>query len=114
MAHFAKVNNGIVESVIVADQEYIDNLVDISPGEWIQTSYNTKGGVHSEDGTLLRKNYAGVGFHYDGTGFYQPQPYPSWTLNSESYLWEAPSSHPDDGKFYTWDESAKGWQEVDG
>jgi len=113
MAHYAKVLNQEVVNVIVTEQNYIDIFTDTSPGEWIQTSYNTYGGVHTDGGTPLRKNYAGIGFYYDGTGFYQPQPYPSWTLNSESYLWEAPSSHPDDGKFYTWDESAKGWQEVD-
>ena len=62
MAHFAKVLNGKVEKVIVAEQEFIDNMTDTSPGNWIQTSYNTYGGVHSDGGTPLRKNYAGIGY----------------------------------------------------
>ena len=114
MAHYAKVVNGIVTKVIVAEKEFFDTFIDSSPGDWIQTSYNTHGGKHSDGGTPLRKNYAGEGYHYDGTGFYAPQPYDSWTLNKTSYLWEAPSPRPDDGKEYVWDESAKGWQEVDG
>mgnify|MGYP001379523406 CR=1 FL=1 len=113
MAHYAKVKDGIVTQVIVAEADYFETFVDNSPGEWVQTSYNTYGGVHTDGGTPLRKNYAGIGFHYDGTGFYQPQPYPSWTLNSKSYIWEAPVAHPNDGEFYIWDESAKGWQKVD-
>lgn len=112
MAHFAKVQDGIVTSVIVAEQEFIDNLVDIEAGRWIQTSYNTRGGKHLDGGTPLRKNYAGVGYHYDGTGFYEPQPYNSWTLNKTTYLWEAPKDYPDDGKVYMWDESKTDWVEV--
>lgn len=114
MAHYAKVVDGIVTKVIVAEKEFFDTFIDSSPGDWIQTSYNTHGGKHSDGGTPLRKNYAGEGYHYDGTGFYAPQPFDSWTLNKTSYLWEAPSPRPDDGKEYVWDESAKGWQEVDG
>ena len=76
MAHFAKVVNGIVEQVIVAEQEFINNFVDSSPGEWIQTSYNTFAGEHKLGGTPLRKNYAGIGDTYDKTrdAFYAPQP----------------------------------------
>tara|TARA_B100000953_G_scaffold262314_1_gene228509 strand:- start:538 stop:903 length:366 start_codon:yes stop_codon:yes gene_type:complete len=116
MAHYAKVNNGIVETVIVADADFFDNFVDDSPGKWIQTSYNTKGGVHLLGGTPLRKNYAGTGFVYDSTldAFYEPQPYASWTLNESTCLWEAPIARPD-SQHYHWDESiyqgdnTKGW-----
>ena len=112
MAHYAKVLDGKVIDVIVADEEFINTFVDNTPGEWIQTSYNTWGGQHSADGTPLRKNFAGVGFHYDGIGFYEPQPFSSWTLNNTTYLWEAPKDYPDDGKVYMWDESKKDWVEA--
>ena len=110
MSHFAKVENGIVTQVIVAEQDQIDNLT----GEWVQTSYNTYGGKHLDGGTPLRKNFAGIGFHYDKSkdAFYTPQPYASWTLNSTSFLWEAPEAYPSDGKIYTWDEDSKKWVEV--
>ena len=92
MAHFAKVNNGVVVQVIVAEPEFFDIFVDSSPGEWLQTSYNTHGGVHANGGTPLRKNYAGVGFTYDSTldAFIPPKPYASWTLNEDTCLWDAP------------------------
>ena len=118
MSHYAKVLNQIVQKVIVADEEFFDTFVDNSPGSWIQTSYNTRGGVHyqpnsntpSDDQSLaLRKNFAGVGYHYDGTGFYAPQPYNSWTLNSTSYLWEPPVANPNDGKTYNWNETDQQW-----
>jgi hypothetical protein len=108
MAHFAKVVNGIVEQVIVAEQEFINNFVDSSPGEWIQTSYNTFAGEHNLGGTPLRKNYAGIGDIYDKTrdAFYAPQPYKSWTLNETTCHWEPPVTKPDDGNIYAWNESA--------
>ena len=83
MAHYAKVEDSLVTKVIVAEPEFFDTFVDSSPGKWIQTSYNTYGGVHSDGGTPLRKNYAGIGFTYDATkdAFIAPQPYSSWTLN---------------------------------
>ena len=111
MAHFAKVNNGIVEQVIVAEPEFFDTFVDSSPGQWIQTSYNTHGGVHLLGGTPLRKNYAGIGFTYDATkdAFIPPKPYASWTLNEDSCLWEAPVAYPDDGEDYVWDEPTTAW-----
>lgn len=114
MAHFAKVLDGIVQRVIVAEQDYIDQLVETQPGEWIQTSYNTRGGVHSGGGTPLRKNFAGIGYHYDAAAdaFYEPQPYPSWTLNTTSYVWEPPVAHPGDGE-YTWNEETTSWDEVE-
>ena len=108
MAHFAKVNNGIVEQVIVAEPEFFQNFVDSSPGEWIQTSYNTQGGVHTAGGTPLRKNYAGIGYTYDSQrdAFIPPKPYASWVLNEETCLWESPIPYPTDGKSYDWDEAA--------
>lgn len=114
MAHFAKVNNGTVVQVIVAEPEFFNTFVDSSPGQWIQTSYNTYGGVHTNGGTPLRKNYAGIGFTYDSVrdAFIPPKPYASWTLNEDTCLWDSPIAYPDDGKFYTWDEDAQQWNEV--
>ena len=114
MAHFAKVNNGIVEQVIVAEPEFFDTFVDSSPGTWIQTSYNTYGGVHKLGGTPLRKNYAGIGYTYDAQkdAFISPKPYASWTLNEDTCLWEPPTPHPNDDKLYTWNESTTSWVEI--
>jgi hypothetical protein len=108
MAHFAKVVDGIVEQVIVADtKEWCEaNL----GGEWVQTSYNTVGNVHPE-GRPLHKNYAGIGYSWDGEGFAAPQPYPSWSLDLFSYLWQAPVAMPEDGKIYKWDEATTSWVE---
>ena len=115
MAHFAKVDQGIVINVIVAETEFFDTFVDTSPGQWIQTSYNTKGGVHRLGGTPLRKNYAGVGYSYDQTldAFIPPKLYNSWTLNETSCLWEPPTPKPNDGKFYKWEESTTSWVEIE-
>ena len=99
MSHFAKINeNGIVQEVIVAEREFIDSLEDSSI--WIQTSYN-----HN-----IRKQYAGLGYTYDKTNdvFITPQPFPSWSLDS-NFDWQAPVSKPDDGKSYTWNEDTKSW-----
>jgi hypothetical protein len=113
MSHFAKVNNGIVEQVIVAEPEFFETFVDSSPGQWIQTSYNTYGGQHPE-GRPLRKNYAGVGFTYDSVrdAFIPPQPFASWVLNEDTCLWDAPTPMPTDGKNYRWDEPTTAWIEV--
>jgi hypothetical protein len=113
MSHFAKVLDGKVVQVIVAEQEFFNTFIDSSPGEWIQTSYNTRGNQHPE-GRPLRANYAGVGFTYDKANdvFYAPQPYPSWTLNTATWLWEAPVALPTDGKLYVWDEPTVSWKEV--
>ena len=114
MAHFAKVTDGKVTQVIVAEPEFFETFVDSSAGEWIQTSYNTYGGVHSLGGTPLRKNYAGIGFTYDRTrdAFIPPQPFASWALNEETCLWEAPTAMPIDGKRYRWDEPTISWVEI--
>ena len=109
MAHFAKVSNGVVVQVIVAEPEFFQTFVDTSPGEWIQTSYNTHGGQHPE-GRPLRKNYAGIGFTYDRTrdAFIPPKPYASWILNDTTCLWDAPTPMPTDG-VYTWNETTQSW-----
>ena len=114
MAHYAKVNNGIVEQVIVAELEFFNTFVDSSPGAWVQTSYNTFGGVHLNGETPLRKNYAGIGYTYDITkdAFIPPKPYASWTLVEATCQWQAPVAYPDDGKLYNWDESSTNWVEA--
>jgi hypothetical protein len=114
MSHFAKVTDGKVTQVIVAEKEFFDTYVDSTPGEWIQTSYNTQGGVHKLGGTPLRGNYAGIGYTYDRTNdvFYAPQPFASWVLNNTTWSWEAPVAMPTDDKKYAWDEAVKNWVEV--
>ena len=129
MSHFAKVVDGIVEQVIVAEQDFIDTLPDSDA--WVQTSYNTRGGKHyapnshdEDGGVALRKNYAGPGYTYDTTrdAFYAPQPYPSWLLDEDTCYWDAPVPHPNkdateenppDGKDYVWDESIVNWKEIE-
>lgn len=114
MAHFAKINKeNIVEQVIVAEQDFIDSGAVGDSSTWIQTSYNTQGGKHINGGTPLRKNYAGIGYTYDRKrdAFIPPQPYPSWTLNQETCLWDSPIPQPEDGKFYVWDEEKVEWVE---
>jgi hypothetical protein len=113
MAHFARVNaQGIVEQVIVAEQDFIDVLPDAT--SWVQTSYNTYGGVHANGGTPLRKNYAGIGYTYDAgrDAFISPKPYAQWILNEDTCLWEAPTQMPNDDKTYRWDEQQGNWAEV--
>lgn len=126
MGHYAKVVNGTVTKVIVAEASFFNNFVDDSPGKWIQTSYNTRGGIHyqpnsntpSEDQTkALRGNYAGIGYTYDSSldAFYPPKPFESWLLNTGSYLWEAPVPHPTGdatGSYtgsYQWNEDTTNW-----
>lgn len=110
MSHFAKVENGIVTKVIVAEQDVIDS--GIFGNGWIQTSYNTKGGQHPEN-RPLRKNYASVGFTYDSDrdAFIPPKPFPSWTLNEDTCLWVSPISYPDNSKQYEWNEKTLSWIE---
>lgn len=112
MSHFARVNaQGIVEQVIVAEQDFIDTLSDKT--SWVQTSYNTRGGQHPE-GRPLRKNYAGIGYSYDSVrdAFIPPKPYASWVLNENTCLWDAPTPYPTDGKTYNWDENTQQWVEI--
>ncbi len=122
MAHFAKVRKRKVVQVIVAEQDFIDNLVDTEPGRWVQTSYNTRGGVHLTGGTPLRKNYARIGDTYDivRDAFISPKPFDSWTLNESTCLWEAPVAMPtaDAGSeseyesIYSWNEDDLDWDLV--
>ena len=120
MAHFAKVCDGKVVQVIVAEPEFFDTFVDSSPGEWIQTSYNTRGGVHygqdgqPDGGVALRGNYAGIGYVYDRNNdvFYPPSPFPSWTLDNTTWSWHPPVPIPTDGKVYNWNEEGQNWVEV--
>jgi hypothetical protein len=113
MAHYAKVVDGIVTQVIVAEADFFDTFVDSSPGQWIQTSYNTHGGQHPE-GRPLRKNYAGIGYTYDSVrdAFIPPKPLASWVLDEETCQWEAPVAYPTDGKNYLWDEPTTSWIEI--
>lgn len=121
MAHYAFLDdNNTVTEVIVGKDEGEDGV------DWEQhygafrgqvckrTSYNTNGGIHSNGGIPLRKNYAGIGFTYDAgrDAFISPQPYPSWVLNEESCQWKAPLPNPDDGQLYQWDEDAGDWAMV--
>lgn len=118
MSHFAQVKNGIVEQVIVADQDFIDTLPDKQ--DWIQTSYNTHGNVHygpdgkPDGGVPLRANYAGIGYTYDSLEdvFIAPKQYPSWLLNTATWEWQAPTPMPKDGKEYQWDEATESWVEI--
>lgn len=114
MGHFAKVVDGKVTQVIVAEPEFFQTFVDSSPGQWIQTSYNTQGNKHLLGGTPLRGNFAGIGFAYDAQAdaFIPPQPFGSWVLSPKTFLWEAPVAMPTDGKPYAWDEATKSWKEI--
>jgi hypothetical protein len=110
MGHYAKVENGIVTQVIVADgPDWCEKTLG---GEWVQTSYNTFGGVHSGGKFPIHKNYAAIGDVFDGIGFSKPQPFPSWILNKDTYLWEAPSEPPTNDKAYSWDESTLSWIDI--
>ena len=118
MSHYAKCLDGKVLQVIVAEKEFFDTFVDSSPGEWIQTSYNTRGNIHygpdgePDGGVALRGNYAGIGYTYDRQNdvFYALQPYASWTLSQTTWLWEPPVAYPTDENQYVWDEVTVGWK----
>ena len=121
MAHFAKVVDGKVTEVIVAEQDHIDTLSDKE--SWVQTSYNTRGGVHYQPNThipsedqskSLRGNYAGIGDIYDSVNdvFYKSQPYNSWTLNTTTWQWDPPTLKPDDTNIYKWNEETQNWDKI--
>jgi hypothetical protein len=131
MAHFAKVDlNNVVTDVLVIDQAEINTGNWGDPASWLQTSYNTRGGVYYTPNTntpdpdqskAFRKNYAGIGYTYmqygpEGEGFSPPRPYPSWTLNSFSYQWDAPVPMPVPNfpPVYVWNESTLSWDLVPG
>jgi hypothetical protein len=120
MAHFAELdeNNTVTRVLVVGDeeehrgQEFLADDLGLG-GTWIQTSYNTHANVHSDGGTPLHMNYAGVGYTWDGTGFAAPQPYGSWVLNETTFRWEAPTPYPVNGNphgyAYAWDEDTTSW-----
>ena len=129
MAHFAKIglNSKVIGVHAVNNSDLLngDGVEDETVGRqfleslhgwplWVQTSYNTRGGVHHLDGTPLRKNYAGIGMIWDEDRdmFYSKQPYPSWTLNESTGQWDAPTPRPDDGKKYQWNEGTTSWDEI--
>ena len=123
MSHYAKVKDGIVQQIIVAEEDFFETFTDDTAGSWIQTSYNTRGGKHydadgvEDDGTPLRKNYAEINGIYDigRDAFYSQQPYPSWTLNETSCIWECPVATPSDydGANYIWNEEDQSWDAVE-
>ena len=123
MSHFAEIDNdGKVLRVIVAEQDFIDSGTVGDASNWVQTSYNTRSGVHYDpnsktpDGEIaLRKNYAGVGYTYDTSrdAFISPKPYPSWVLNEGTCQWNAPVDYPDDGEIYRWKEDTISWEEIE-
>ena len=129
MAYFAEIDdsNIVLQVIVVDDKDTQDKsgnevesvgakyLSDGFGGTWKRTSYNTYGGVHKLSGTPFRKNYAGIGFIYDETrdAFYESNPYPSWTLNEDTCIWDPPTAHPDDGKFYEWNEDTQAWDKTE-
>ena len=120
MSHFAQVIDGTVQQVIVIEQEILNLGNWGDPSTWVQTSYNTRGGIHygpdgkPDGGVALRKNYAGIGFTYDPVldAFIPPKPYPSWRLDTGTCWWEPPVPCPDDGQKYQWDEETQSWIEA--
>lgn len=121
MAYFARIEQGFVAEVLsVADdqehrgQEFLADDLGLG-GFWIQTSYNTRGGIHIYGGTPLHKNYAGIGYTYDEQrdAFIPPQPFASWLLNEDSCLWEPPMPYPADGQMHQWDENTVSWVLID-
>jgi hypothetical protein len=117
MSHFAQVMDNVVVQVIVAEQDFINSGALGDPAHWIQTSYNTRGGIHygadgnPDGGVALRKNYAGIGYTYDQQrdAFIPPRPFDSWVIDENSCLWQAPTPMPTDGKSYSWDEATTSW-----
>jgi hypothetical protein len=115
MSHFAKVENGVVTQVIVIEQDVLNLGHWGDPASWVQTSYNTLGGVHQLGGTPLRKNYAGIGYTYDSVrdAFIPPKPFPSWVLDEDTCVWGAPTPMPvEEGKIFVWDEATTAWVEL--
>lgn len=124
MAHFARIKNNIVDYVVVGRDEDENNEDQLGHDEWIykRTSYNTRGGVYynsdnipsNDQSKAFRKNFAAIGYYYDSIrdAFIPPKPFPSWTLNEESCLWQSPVPYPSDGKMYTWNEDIINWIEI--
>ena len=115
MSHFAQIDeNNIVIQVLVIEQDVVDTGLFGEPSSFVQTSYNTYGGVHRLGGTPLRKNYAGIGYTYDSVrdAFIPPKPFNSWVLNETTCQWDSPVLMPTDDKMYLWDENTLSWVEV--
>jgi len=117
MSHYAEVKDGVVTRVLVVDDSVEDGQTFLAEtlgfgGTWVKTSYNTHGNQHATGGTPLHKNFAGIGYLWDGTGFFHPKPYPSWTFNNSTYLWEPPTPMPTDDKQYVWNEPTLSWKVV--
>jgi len=115
MSHFAQIDeNNIVTRVLVIEQDVVDTGLFGEPSSFVQTSYNTQGGVHKLGGTPLRKNYAGIGYTYDAgrDAFIPPKPYNSWVLNESTCLYDAPTPMPTDDKRYSWNEETTSWVEI--
>lgn len=119
MAHFVKIDeNNVVIDGMVVEQDMLDTGLWGDPARWIQTSYNTRGGVHygpdgqPDGGIALRKNYAGIGYSYDPDrdAFIPPKPYPSWILDEDTCFWNPPVPYPTDGELYIWEESLQEWK----
>lgn len=110
MAHFAHVKDGIVDQVIVIDQETLNTGLWGDPSEWVQTSYNTHAGQHPE-GRPLRKNFAGIGYTYDAQrdAFIPPKAFASWVLDEDTCVWNAPVAMPTEGGPFVWDEKTTSW-----
>ena len=113
MAHYARIENGIVMEVIVIERDVLETGLWGDPANCIQTTYNTHGGQHPE-GRPLRKNFAGRGYTYDAQrdAFIPPKPFNSWVLDEATCLWNAPTPMPTDGKIYQWSEETTSWVEV--
>ena len=120
MSYFARISNSIVVQVIAIEKDMLDTGNWGDPNDWVQTSYNTRGGVHyapnsntPDGGIALRKNYAGLGYTYDSDkdAFIAPKPFRSWILDNDTCQWNAPTPYPDDGKIYYWDEDTTSWKE---
>ena len=113
MSHYAKIENGVVTQVIVAEADFIESGVLGDSAEWVQTSYNTYAGVHVNGGAPLRRNYAGVGMIYDSVrdAFYWPQPTDSgtWVLDEFSCTWRRPVPLPETVGAWCWNETAQEW-----
>lgn len=123
MAHFAYIENNIVTNVIVANETFINSGSVGDPSSWVQTSYNTRGGIYyipdtndpdPDQSKAFRKNYAGIGYTYDPNrdAFIPPKPFNSWILDDFSCLWKPPIEYPTDNKDYYWDENMLSWVEI--
>jgi hypothetical protein len=125
MAHFARLKDGFVDFVVVGRDEDENNEEQLAHDGYIykRTSYNTRGGIHYQadnntpsldQNKAFRKNYAGIGYYYDSIrdAFIPPKPFPSWTLNEQTCLWQSPIPYINDGKMYTWNEEIGNWEEI--